>query len=171
MRSAMLYRAAVFWAGVAAVAAASPAVAQAPPYPPPPLSAVPGPPASPEATEIAACLCLGQAVAALGADMSAKQRSYAAVRDEVARLDARLERERAGMDVNDPQSIARFRQVLEQRDAAYRRSTGLVTGDLSSVIERYNSRINEYNARCANRPRDPELLGRVQERLSCPPLY
>ena len=171
MRSAMLCRAVVFWAGVAAVAAVSPAVAQAPPYPPPPLSAVPGPPASPEATEIATCLCLGQAVAALSADMSAKQRSYAAVRDEVARLDARLERERAGMDVNDPQSVARFRQMLEQRDAAYRRSTGLVTGDLSSVIERYNSRINEYNARCANRPRDPELLGRVQERLSCPPLY
>ena len=146
-------------------------MAQAPPYPPPPLSAVPGPPASPEANEIATCLCLGQAVAALSADMAAKQRSYAAVRDELARLDAQLQSERAGMDVNNPQSVARFRQLLEQRDAAFRRSTGLATGDLSSVIERYNARVNEYNARCANRPRDPVLLGRVQATLSCPPLY
>lgn len=172
MRSGKRVRAAVLWAGVAAVAAAAPAMAQAPLYPsPPPLSAAPVPPASPEAAEIAACLCLGQAVAALSADMTAKQRSYDAVQDELTRLDAQLKSARARIDVDDPQSVARFRQLLEQRDAAFRRSTSLATGDLSRVIERYNSRVGEYNSRCANRPRNPELLGRVQATLSCPPLY
>jgi hypothetical protein len=156
MRSARLCRAAVLWVGVA-VAAASPAAAQVPP--------------SPEAGEIATCLCLGQAVSALSADAAARQSSYAAVQDELTRLDAQLQSERAAIDVNNPQSVARFRQLLEQRDAAFQRSTSLATGDLAGAVERYNARVNEYNARCANRPRDPVLLGRVQATLSCPPPY
>ena len=155
-RAARLCRAALLWVGVA-VAAASPAAAQVPP--------------SPEASEIATCLCLGQAVSALSADTAGRQSSYAAVRDELTRLDAQLQSERAAMDVNNPQSVARFRQLLEQRDAAFQRSTRLATGDLAGATERYNARVNEYNARCANRPRDPVLLGRVQATLSCPPLY
>jgi len=147
---------AVLWASVAAVAVASPAAAQAP--------------LSPEA-EIAACLCLGQAVAALSADTTARQSSYAAVQDELTRLNAQLQSERAAMDVNNPQSVARFRQMLGQRDAAFQRSTSLATGDLAGAVERYNARVNEYNARCANRQRDPVLLGRVQATLSCPPPY
>jgi hypothetical protein len=172
MRRWMRYRAVVLWAGVAAGAASSPAVAQQPLYPPPPpYAAVPAPALSGEAGDIAACLCLRQAVDTLGADMAAKQRSRDAVNDELTRLDAEMQRARAGMDVNDPASVARFRQLLEQRDAAFRRSTGLVTGDLSSVTARYNQRVNEYNARCANRPRDPGLVASVQATLSCPSPY
>jgi len=173
MRSARQVRAAMLWAGVAAVAAISPAVAQAPPYPPPPppYGAVPVPPLAGEAGEIAACLCLRQAMDTLGADMAAQQTSREAVSAELARLDAELQGARAGMDVNDPAAVARFRQLLEQRDAAFRRSTGLATGDLASATQRYNQRVNEYNARCANRPRDPGLVASVQARLSCPPPY
>jgi hypothetical protein len=157
MRAAMLCRAAL-WGGVAAVAAATSAAAQAPP-------------GIPEGAEIAACLCLGQAVGALGADLAAQQGSYAAVQDELARLDAELARERAGMDVINPQSVARFRELLEQRDGAFRRSRSLATGELNRATERYNYRVNEYNARCAGRPRDPALLAHVQATLSCPPPY
>jgi hypothetical protein len=173
MRRRMWYRALGLLAGVAAVAASSPAVAQAPYYPPPPppYAAVPAPALSGEAGDIAACLCLQRAVGTLGADMAAKQRSRDAVSDELSRLDAQLQSARAGMDVNDPAAVARFRQLLEQRDAAFRRSTGLVTGDLSSVTGRYNQRVNEYNARCANRPRDPGLVASVQATLSCPSPY
>src|SRR5438105_1574061 len=171
MRSAGWCRAAVLWAGVAAFAAVSPAVAQAPLYPPPPYQAVPAPGLSGEAADIAACLCLRQAVDTLGADMAGQQRSREAVNDELSRLDAELQSARAGMDVNDPAAVARFRQLLAQRDAAFRRSTGLVTGDLSSVTARYNTRVIEYNARCASRPRDPGLLAGVQATLVCPPPY
>ena len=155
-RGAMLYGV-VLWTGVMALAASSPAVAQAPPAPP--------------EAEVAACLCLGQAVGALGADMEAQQRSYSAVGDELTRLDAQLQSERANMDVNNPEAVARFRQLLEQRDAAFRRSTALASGELNTATERYNARVNEYNARCANRPRDPRMLERVQATLSCPPPY
>jgi hypothetical protein len=181
MRLSMLRRWALLWTGVAALAAASPAGAQAPPYPsplppsysspaPPPYSA-PAPYASPEATEITACLCLWHVVTALGTDMTAKQQAYDADRDELERLDEQLQSARAGVDVNDPQSVARFRQLLERRDAAYSRSTSLASGDLNSAIERYNARTTEYNARCANHPRDPALLRRIQATLSCPPPY
>jgi len=173
MGSARWYWTVVLWAGVGVFAAISPAVAQAPPYPPPsqPYGAVPAPRLSGEAGEIAACLCLRQAVDALGADMAAKQRTRDEINTELSRLDVELQRARSGMDVNDPASVARFRQLLEQRDAAFRRSTGLVTGDLSSATSRYNARVNEYNSRCANRPRDPALLASVQATLSCPSPY
>jgi hypothetical protein len=163
----------VLWAGVAAMAAISPALAQAPPYPPPPppYLVAPAPALSGEAGEIAACLCLRQAVDVLGADMAAKQRDRDAVNDELSRLDAEMQSARADMNVDDPASVARFRQLLERRDAAFRRSTGLVTGDLSSATSRYNARVNEYNTRCASRPRDPGLVASVQATLSCPPPY
>ena len=173
MRSVRWCRRAVLWAGVAVFAAISPAVAQAPSYPPPPppYVAVPAPRLSGEAGDVAACLCLRQAVDVLGADMAAKQRSRDEINAELSRLDAELQRARARVDVNDPAAVARFRQLLEQRDAAFRRSTGLVTGDLSSATTRYNARVNEYNARCSNRPRDPGLVASVQATLSCPPPY
>jgi hypothetical protein len=173
MQSVWWYRAAVLWAGVAVVAAISPAFAQAPPYPPPPppYGAVPAPALSGEAGEIAACLCLRQAVDTLGADMAAKQRSRDEINGELARVDAELQNARAGMDVNNPEAVARFRQLLEHRDAVFRRSTGLVIGDLSSATARYNGRVNEYNARCASRPRDPGLVASVQATLTCPPPY
>jgi hypothetical protein len=171
MRLLTLRLGAVLWAGLAAFAAALPALAQAPPPPPPPSYGGPPPPASPEAAEIAACLCLWHGVAALGNDMTAKQHAYDAARDEVARLDEQLQGARAGVDVNNPQSVARFRQLLEQRDAAFNQSTSLASGELNSVIERYNARSGEYNARCASHPRDPVLLRRIEATLSCPPPY
>jgi hypothetical protein len=170
MRLSPLSRAAALW-GLAVLAVAPAAEAQAPPpYPPPPPVAVP-PPASPEASEIAACLCLNQSVGALSADMSAKRQAYDAARERLTRLDQELEQARAGIDVNNPQSVAEFRQLLERRDGAFRRSTGPVAAAVDSAVSAYNQSINEYNARCANRPRDPRLLAEVQATLSCPAPY
>ena len=156
MRSSMRGQAGL-WLGLIALAAAPPVQAQAP------LPA--------EAADLASCLCLPRAVNALGADMSGQQGAYQAAQDELARIDAQLQSARAGIDVNNPASVAQFRQLLERRDAAFKRSTSLATGDLQAVTERYNARANEYNARCANRPRDPRLLESVQATLACPPVY
>ena len=135
----------------------------------PPAMVVPGAPASPEAADIAACMCLQQAVASLGAQMAGGRQSYDQTLSELSRLDAQLERERAGIDVNDPASAARFRQLLQQRDALYRRSSGPVLTDVTTVVSRYNARVNEYNSRCADRPRNPAIVASVQATLSCPP--
>jgi hypothetical protein len=169
MRLSRLCRAPVVCAGAAILALGSAAMAQAPVpvYPVPP--GMPAAPASPEAAEIAACLCLRQAVDSLGAQMAGRRQSYDQTLGELARLDAQLEQERGTLDVNNPAAVARFRQLLQQRDALYRRSSGPVLTDVSQVVARYNARVNEYNARCADRPRNPALIASVQATLTCPP--
>ena len=122
----------------------------------------------PEAAEISACLCLQRTLGAQSAEMAAKHQAYDQTQSELTALDAQLDRERGGMDVNNPEAVARFRQELARRDALFRRSTGPLAADLSAATGRYNASVSEYNARCANRPRDPDLLARVQATLSCP---
>ena len=163
-------------AGIAVtLVCALPALAQVPPYPPQPMPVAPLPlapvPPSPETAEIAACLCLQQAVDALGADMNAKRGAYDASRDEVGRIDAQLQGARAALDVNNPHAVAQFRQLLDRRDAAWRQSSGPLFSAWSTAAERYNGRVNEFNGRCANRPRNPLLLNQVQATLACPPPY
>jgi len=138
--------------------AAAPAAAQ-----------VPVPPA-PEAADIAACLCLQRAVDALGAARIDTERAYEASRREVAELDAQLQNARMGLNVDNPEAVAQFRQLLERRDAAYRSSSGAVFSQYQNVAGRYNERVNQYNARCADHPRSPVLLNQVQATLVCPPV-
>lgn len=143
--------------GLSAGAVVAPASAQVPP----PL----------EAGDIAACLCLKQAVDSLGARMTEREGAYQASRREVAELDAQLQSGRMSLDVDDPNATARFRQLLDQRDAAYRHSSGMLFGEYQNAVRLYNERIGEYNARCADRPRNPVLLNQVQATLVCPPPY
>ena len=173
MRLSRLRRGPAVCVGAAILTFGSAAMAQAPVpvYPAPPV-VVPGPlaaPASPEAAEIAACLCLKQAVDTLGAQMASGRQSYDQTVGELSRLDAQLEQERVTLNVNDPAAVARFRQLLQQRDALYRRSSGPVLTDVSQVVSRYNARVDEYNSRCANRPRNPAVIAGVQATLTCPP--
>ena len=126
--------------------------------------------ASPEAADIAACLCLRQAVDALGAKMTAREGAYEASRQRGggARR-AAAERPRL-LNVDNPHAVAQFRQLLERRDAAFRRSSGAVWQQyLTSAVELYNDGSANINARCADRPRNPVLLTQVQATLICPP--
>ena len=170
MRLSKLRRGPAVCVGAAILMFGPAAMAQAPVpvYPAPPVI-TPAPPASPEAAEIAACLCLKQAVDTLGAQMAGGRQSYDQTVGELSRLDAQLDQERVTLNVNDPAAVARFRQLLQQRDALYRRSSGPVLTDVSQVVARYNARVNEYNARCADRPRNPALIANVQATLTCPP--
>lgn len=124
----------------------------------------------PEAAEISACLCLQQAVSTLSAEMNARTQALDAVTRQLADLDAQVARERSTIDVNNPDAVARFKALLERRDAAYRQSAGPVHADATQATARYNARVNEYNARCANRPFNSALVAQIQPTLSCPPL-
>jgi len=146
--------------GLAVLLTATGASAQVPP-PPVPLP--------PEPAEIAACLCLQQAVATLSAEMNQKTQALDAVSRQLSDLDAQLAQARANLNVNDPNAVARYKGVLEQRDAAYRQSIGPVHADATQATARYNERVNEYNARCANRPFNSALVADIQAHLSCPP--
>ncbi|TMJ59320.1 MAG: hypothetical protein E6G81_09285 [Alphaproteobacteria bacterium] len=149
MRRSAVYLVMVLVAGVMA----SPAMAQVPV------------PVGPD------CVCLRVAVDALGADLAVKRQAYDGMQGEIGQIDNQLQSERSGMDVNNPEAIARFRQLLERRDALFRQSSGPVFGELSAATDRYGARVQEYNARCAGRPMDPALLAQARARGACPPPY
>lgn len=124
----------------------------------------------PEAAEIGACLCLQQAVSTLSAEMNAKKQALDVVSRELADLDAQLAREKSTINPNNPDAVARFKALLERRDAAYHQSIGPVHADATQSTARYNARVNEYNQRCANRPFNSAVVAEMQAHLMCPPL-
>jgi len=126
--------------------------------------------APPEAAEINACLCLQQAVATLSSEMTTKRQALDGAERQLADLDAQLARERPTVNVNNADSVARYKVLLERRDAAYRQSIGPVHADATQSASRYNARVNEYNTRCANRPFNPFMVAEIQAHLMCPPL-
>ena len=118
------------------------------------------PPPGPDLT----CLCLKQAVDATGADMTAKNGELNAAQSQLSQIDAQLATMRSQTNVNDPQSVAQFRQLLAQRDAAFKQSNGDLIGASQAATARYNQAVADYNARCAGRPLPPPPPGP----LSCP---
>ena len=94
---------------------------------------------SSDPAQITACLCQEQGLATLSADMSTKTQALAAVRQHLADLDAQLERARSTLDVNNADQEARYKALLDQRDAAYRQSIGPVVAAADQATARYNS--------------------------------
>ena len=63
-----------------------------------------------------ACFCLKQSVDNSNADMAARNAALTDARAALDQLDQQLASMRAQVDVNNPQAVAQFKQVLEQRD-------------------------------------------------------
>ena len=143
----------------AVVLAAGVAEAQAPSPPPP----------SPEVAAITSCLCLQQSVAALAAAVAAKQAQLGEIQRQLADLDAQLASERPHVDIDNPDSVARYKALLERHDDTYRRSTGPLSVELTAAAGRYNARVGEYNQDCANHPFNSELMGEIRASLVCLP--
>ncbi|MGD9615273.1 MAG: hypothetical protein AB7H90_07070 [Alphaproteobacteria bacterium] len=101
--------------------------------------------------------------------MTDRERAYEASRQEIASLDEQLRNARMSLNVDNPNAVAQFRQLLNRRDDVYSRSSGSLFNQYQSAVALYNGRVNEYNARCANRPWNPVLLNQVQATLVCPP--
>jgi hypothetical protein len=123
---------------------------------------VPGPPGW---ADPIACACLKQALDAASADMAARMAALNEARAELDRLDQQLAAARASVNVDDPQSVAQFRQLLAQRDAAFQRSTGAIFADAHAATLRYNAVTADFNNQCTGRPLPPPPPGP----LSCPP--
>ena len=122
-----------------------------------------------DVAEISSCLCLQQAVSTLSAGMNAKTQALDAANRQLADLDSQLARERSTINVNNPDAVARFKALLERRDAAYGQSVGPIHAEATEATARYNARVTEYNARCANRPFNSALVAQLQPTLRCPP--
>ena len=156
MASRQRFRLAAAFGVAVLVLSTMPGGAQAPPGP------------SGEASQAAACLCERQQIAVLGGEMDEKKRSLEQIRHELADLDAQLERARPTVDVNNPESVERYKALLARHDAAYQRSVGPVVGETVAAVNRYNDRVNAYNQGCAHRLFDARVMAQVRATLSCP---
>lgn len=121
-----------------------------------------------EAAEINACVCSRLASGALAADKDAKSQALAAANQQLADLDAQLASARARIDVNNPDSVASYKALLERRDAAYRQISP-AQSDAAQAVARYNASVDDYNRRCAGRPFNSELEAQIQAHPNCPP--
>ncbi len=126
-------------------------------------------PIPPEAAAISACLCMERDIASLSQAMQSQQQALAQANRELADLNAQLEAARPHVDVNNPESVARYKALLQRRDAAYRRSVGPIVPATDAAVRRYNAVVNQYNAQCANHPFDSVLMAQIQQTLTCPP--
>jgi hypothetical protein len=118
---------------------------------------------------INACLCLEQGVATMARSMNDKTRALAEVRQHLADLDAELARERPLVDVNNPNSVDRYKALLDRRDGAYRDSIGPVVSEADRAVARYNALVGEYDRQCALHSFNSEMMNEMRAHLSCPP--
>jgi hypothetical protein len=118
--------------------------------------------------EINSCVCLQAASAALAGEKDAKGQAHAAVDQQLADLNARLDAEKPRVDVNNPDSVSRYKVLLQQRDAA-RGQISPAQEAAAQAVDRYNASVDEYNRRCAGRPFNSDLVAQIQARPNCPP--
>jgi hypothetical protein len=140
------------------------------------LAAQPAPEAPPgypspadEAAAIHAYLCLQREIAALRADMTAKQQALAAVRQQLAALNEELAGERSRIDVNNPEAVAHYKVLLERRDALAKNSLAPAIAADREAVERYDAAVQTYNERYANRSYDSDMVAQIRANLSCAP--
>ena len=119
--------------------------------------------------EMNACLCLQQAAGTLAAEKDAKAQALAAANRQLTDLDAQLAAERPQVDVNNPDSVSRYKALLVRRDAAFGQISP-TQADAARAVSRYNASVDEYNQRCTRLPMDPGLAAAMQGHLNCPPL-
>jgi len=122
-----------------------------------------------EPAEINACVCMQLASGTLAADKDAKSQALAAASQQLTDLDAQLAAARSGIDGNNPDAVARYKALLERRDAAFGQ-IGPAQSAAAAAVARYNASVGEYNQRCAGRPFNSDLVAQIQAHPNCPPL-
>jgi hypothetical protein len=111
-----------------------------------------------------ACACLRATIDVSNAGMTAQNQALSAAQADLARLDQQLAAARGNVDVNNPQAVGQFKQLLAQRDAAFQHSTGGLVAAAQAATARHNAAVGDYNNACAGRPVPPPPPGP----LSCP---
>jgi nitrate/nitrite-specific signal transduction histidine kinase len=122
-----------------------------------------------EPAEINACVCLRLASGALAADKDAKSQALAAANQQLADLDAQLASSRARINVNNPDSVASYKALLQRRDAAFGQISPAQSA-AAAAVARYNATVDQHNRRCAGRPFNADLVAQIQAHPNCPPL-
>ena len=86
--------------------------------------------------EMNACLCLQQAAGTLAVQKDTKAQALAAANRQLTDLDAQLAAERPQVDVNNPDSVSRYKALLVRRDAAFGQISP-AQADAARSVDRY----------------------------------
>ncbi len=117
---------------------------------------------------IAQCLCLEQTLAQRASEMNARRGAYDQLVAQLDQLDQRIARDRPMVNETDPLQVARFRDVLDQRDRMAADLDRGVIGDLQMSVGRYNETVAQHRASCGSRFYEQNILERVRMTLVCP---
>ena len=118
--------------------------------------------------QIAQCLCLEQTLAQRASEMNARQAAYDQRTAELDQLDRRIARDRGMVNETDPVQVARFRDLIDQRDRIAADLDRGVIGDLQVAVGRYNETVGQHRTFCGSRFYEQNVLERVRMTLVCP---
>jgi hypothetical protein len=117
---------------------------------------------------IRGCLCQQQAVTRQSAELAQRRQTYEDKKREADALVAEAATRKSQVDINNPDAIAAYSNLLGRRDAAVHAMTDQVTPQYSAFVASYNQRVTQYNQQCPGQNFDATVLARVQQNLSCP---
>jgi uncharacterized protein YukE len=117
---------------------------------------------------IRSCLCQEQSVSTLANDVLQQNKVYEDRRKTLESLDSEVRARRAQINVANQSEVDAFKNLLDQRDRAADGFAGEVTRSYSDAVTRYNQSVAEFNAGCAGKAYDQEVLREVRANLSCP---
>lgn len=118
--------------------------------------------------EIRSCLCEEQSVTALADEVLRQNRIYEERRKALETLDNEVKTRRAAVNVQDHSQVDAFKQLLDRRDEAADTFAGPVTKNYADTVARYNQAVGAFNASCAGKAYDPDVLAQVRSNLICP---
>ncbi|HVA14952.1 MAG TPA: hypothetical protein VNF99_17025 [Stellaceae bacterium] len=118
-------------------------------------------------TTIRSCLCEQQFVTALQDGVTARRQSLESSQRTQASLANQVATRRAAINVYDNNELDAFKRLLQQRDHAIA-ATATATDGYDAAATRYNQAVDAYNATCAGRTYDENVLHQVQATLACP---
>jgi hypothetical protein len=118
-------------------------------------------------TVIRSCLCEQQFVTTLQDSVSGRRQTLEASQRSQTTLANQVETRRAQINVYDNAELDAFKQLLQQRDEAIA-ATAAATESYDDAATRYNQAVAAYNANCAGRSYDENVLHQAQATLSCP---
>jgi hypothetical protein len=116
---------------------------------------------------VRSCLCMERSVSALAHDVQVEHGTYEQSRKQVDELDAEVASRRNKVNTTDEADVDAFRRLLERRDQAATRFSDTTTPAYTSLVERYNRRVADFNAQCGGKSYDSAVLAAVQAGLSC----
>lgn len=118
---------------------------------------------------IRSCLCEQQFVTALQDNVASHRQALESSQKTEAALANQVTTRRAAINVYDNAELDAFKQLLQQRDDSIA-ATAAATQSYDDAADRYNQSVAAYNASCAGRTYDQNVLTQVQATLACPRL-